>query len=1116
MSDFKCNHAAAIGVDSYSGGITPLTTAVADARAVGRVLEEDHAYRVHMLPDAEATHDHLVDFFEERLRREVGPEDRLVVYFAGHGLALDECGEGPRGYLLPHDARAGDEAAWLSMSWLHRALSRLACRHLLVVLDCCFAGSFRWASVTRSFLPQGKLYDSQYERFVNGTAWQVLTSAAHNEKALDVAAGVVNHRDGHPVGEGGDAGPAGAAHSPFAEALIRGLRGAADSSRGGFDPDGVITATELHQYVCEELISHRPGVAAVQTPGLWPLKPESSGEFVFLVPGCQRSTFPDPPLREETNPWPGLSAYTEDSADVFFGRARAVRMLEQRLLAASPSPVLALVGASGAGKSSLARAGLAHRLLSAEPPWSVEILDHLGDDAVGKLTKALTTLSQAAPPDRSLLVIDQLEELFTQCHDTSQRDTFLRVLTAALGQDGHRPRAVVTLRSDFEPLVSASSFGDLAFERFLVPPLTRDELRQVVVQPAQVRAIYFDPPGLIEKLLDEVATVPGPLPLLSFALSEMYRQSVFRRRRSGDVDRALTEADFEAAGGVVGSVHRRATELYESFPAASRDTVRRVFLRMISTEGGQLARRRVARRELDFADRAERDRVGQVLDEFTEARLLVASSNYVEPAHDTLVLAWPKLNAWRAENGESLALLRSVWWSALEWESSRGDRHLLWDRNPRLPELEASWHELNRLEQSFVRASKRRQQWKKVFFAGTTLVLGGTLSVLTTQAFKKARLARSRLRDALEVADEIVFTVDHDLRSIAGTAAVRRKLLGTTSQLLDRLHADASGDANTHHSRLVNHLRRADLARSHEDLAQVEKEYSAAVAIAESLVAAQPGHLGWQHDLAHCRGRLANTARALGDLGRAEALYEASRRILEELVREEPGRVEWRRELAVRYSQQGSLARERGDVELALAFYEKSLELKRRLAEEDPGEPGWRQELFISYDKLGRLAAARGAAEQARSWFEEGLRLKQALADEDPGNPHWQRALAYSCDHLGELAQDRGALGRARGEYERSLELREALAASDPGNSFWQHDLATSYDHLGALADLGGDRGEARTWYENSFRIYRALTRVDPRHARWQEGLARSRSRLAAAGAAPRGARPVDTTRGTD
>jgi WD40 repeat protein len=779
---FTAKHAAVIGIDAYGGGIAALRSAAADARAVAAALARDHGFAApHLLLDGAADGATILRLLEETLPAAAGADAAVVLYFAGHGVALGDSSEGPEGFLLPQDARAGDESTWLPMARVRAALGRLPCRHLLVVLDCCFAGSFRWAS-SRSFVPVGRpLYDSQYRRFVRGTAWQVLTSASHQERALDVSPGCRNTRDA-----------AGGGHSPFAAALLRGLAGEADSSRGSHSPDGVITATELHQYVFEELVP-REG-RSWQTPGIWPLKSENTGEFVFVAPGREVRTRPDPPLDDANNPWLGLQAYGRKDAALFFGRERVVQEVLGRLLDPTRSPLLAVVGASGTGKSSVLRAGVLPRL--EEPPeelaertgtWTVARMPRLQGDPRLQLEEVLEKLAAAPAGRRKLLYVDQFEELYTQCPDGEARNGFLRRLRELVS--GEEPLAVVlTLRSDFEPrLAGSEELGPLlATNRYLVPAMTSEEYREVIEEPAKAKALYFEPEALVGELVDEVMAMPGGLPLLSFALSEMYRQAQLRRRATGALDRALTRTDSAAAGGVVGALHRRANELYGAEDEAHRETIRRLFLRLVAQEGSRLARRRVERRELDYAEPAEQGRVERVLADYVQARLLVADEGHVEPAHDTLVLAWEKLLDWLAESG-SQELLRQLWAAASAWEAARrerGDKRavgLLWNQDPRLPLVQdrylgrrqaertppdqaalAKLGDLNRLEREFAGRSASRKRHRRNLLAATTAAVVLVLSAATWYSMAQAaearrsaaaeRVARQRAQDTARVA----------------------------------------------------------------------------------------------------------------------------------------------------------------------------------------------------------------------------------------------------------------------------------------------------------------------------------------------------------------------------
>ncbi len=223
MTNFTHSLAIVIGIDAYANGIPRLTTAVNDAARLADLLADAHGYETVLLTERATgqpvTRERLRAFFAEELQTRLGEDDRLLVYFAGHGVALDG-DDGPAGYLVPQDARPGDSASMLAMADLHAWLAALPCRHMLAILDCCFAGAFRWAATRHMGALPDVIHRERYDRYLLSPAWQVLTSAAYDQRALDVLAG-----DAKRGAQARDDG----LHSPFALALIDALeRGEAD------------------------------------------------------------------------------------------------------------------------------------------------------------------------------------------------------------------------------------------------------------------------------------------------------------------------------------------------------------------------------------------------------------------------------------------------------------------------------------------------------------------------------------------------------------------------------------------------------------------------------------------------------------------------------------------------------------------------------------------------------------------------------------------------------------------------------------------------------------------------------------------------------------------------
>ncbi len=761
-------HALVIGIDAYTDGIAPLQSAVQDATVVAELLQTEHGYSVTTMLNEQASGRAIERFLRESLPAKLSGESAFLLYYAGHGVAHGDGSEGPQGYLLPQNARPSDSDTWLSMDTLRGALELLPCRHLLVVLDCCFAGAFRWASTRDAILLGQPLYDSQFQRYLQNDAWQALTSAAHDQRAADVTPGRHNQRDAE-TGDG---------HSPFAAALIRGLSGAADSGRGGYEPDGVITATELYQFLFEELVV--PGEESNQTPGIWPLKPASPGEFVFLNPQAALNTQPDPPLDDDNNPWLGLSAYSEIEAPLFFGRDRITRELIDKIVD-SPAPhLVAVIGASGTGKSSVVKAGVLPKFAS--PPenlaerigrWAIVCSHRLGADPLVALNNALIELAAIEEGTRKLLFIDQFEELYTQCRNAEVRDQFLEKLRALIAEDSSTT-ILLTLRSDFEPqLAKNGALADLwATARIVVPAFSGEELRECIEGPAGVKALYFEPEALIGELVDEVMAMPGALPMLSFALAEMYRCAQVRRRNSGSTDRALMREDYETTGGVVGSLHKRASALFDASSPATQASIQRIFLRMLAQDGARLTRRRIELAELVYADAEEQARVDRVTADYVAARLLVLDSDSIEPAHDTLVVAWDKLLEWLSEAGPQ-NLIRAVWRAATDWTQRDEEPGLSWHDDPRLPLALSNRDQLNKREQRFIDASEKHRRWRIKRLIGVAATIGVViLSVAAVALFQRQVAVEQRDRAELRAYNASLVSAADMLERDSNQAAV--------------------------------------------------------------------------------------------------------------------------------------------------------------------------------------------------------------------------------------------------------------------------------------------------------------------------------------------------------
>jgi len=399
---------------------------------------------------------------------------------------------------------------------------------------------------------------------------------------------------------------------------------------------------------------------------------------------------------EARNPYKGLRAFEEVDAENFFGRERLSKHLIERL---AETRFLAVVGPSGSGKSSVVRAGLVPAIrrgslpgserwrivemfpgaypleeleaglmrVAVDPPTS--LMEQLEDGERG----LIRALKRILPADESelVLVIDQLEEVFTLVEDEQRRTSFLAVLERAVRDPHSRLRVVTTLRADFydRPLLY-SGFAELLRDYVeAVVPLTPDEFERAIAGPADRAGITLEP-GLLPEMVAQVANESGSLPLLQYALTELYE------RRNGNV---LTRDAYHSIGGVSGALAQRAEEIYYGLADPSRESARQVFLRLVAPgEGTEDTRRRVDRAELESIQ-GDREAMTEAIAAFGMSRLLSfdrdprGGAPTVELAHEALVREWARLRRWIDAAREELRLHRRLTAAAAEWKDSNRD-----------------------------------------------------------------------------------------------------------------------------------------------------------------------------------------------------------------------------------------------------------------------------------------------------------------------------------------------------------------------------------------------------------------------------------------------------------
>jgi len=432
------------------------------------------------------------------------------------------------------------------------------------------------------------------------------------------------------------------------------------------------------------------------------------------------------PLEVE-NPYKGLRAFKEADAGEFFGRAAMIQRLLKSLDVnngdASKGRFLAVVGPSGSGKSSLVRAGLVPALRKGAVPGSdcwflldmipgshpfeeleaalLRVAVNPPEKLLGQLQEnergLVRAVKRCLPSDETielLLVVDQFEELFTLVQDPDESRRFLDSLYAAVMDPASRIRVVITLRADFydRPLMHPD-FSELVQEHTeVVVPLTTDELSEAVAIPAESVGAELES-GLVSRIVTDVHGEPGALPLLQYALTEL-----FENRDNG----TLTQDAYREIGGVLGALGIRAEGLYQELDGTAQAASRQLFLRLVTLgEGTVDTRRRVLMSELEALGASGNptgqedwsEAVDAVIGLFGGHRLLTFDRDpltrepTVEVAHEALLGEWTRLGGWLDESRADVRMQRVLGNAAVEWAAADRDSSFLL-RGSRLEQYE--------------------------------------------------------------------------------------------------------------------------------------------------------------------------------------------------------------------------------------------------------------------------------------------------------------------------------------------------------------------------------------------------------------------------------------------
>lgn len=713
-------NALIVGINAYEQ-LPPLRSPAQDAEAIAQLLQTYGECSIVRLPEVldadrrpkiglktkvtfQSLKTALVQLFKPR---GTTVPQTAIFFFSGHGIQDDSGIQ--EGFLATSDADPNRGMYGLSLSWLRRLLQESPVRQKVIWLDCCNSGellNFREADPG---------------------------AAAGTDRLFMTAA-----REYQPAFESLDS-----PYSIFTQALLKGL-----------NPErlenGIVTNYALTDWMSNALKGE------IQQPLF-----DNSGSEIILTRINRVPTFAvatRPPAEKGICPYKGLSYFDDNDEDpnYFYGRTELTDQLIDRVRQGN---FLALVGASGSGKSSVLRAGLLHQLklgrkLSGSDAWEVHVLmpgKHplqnlalafvnsgsagpergkqlaVAEELIGKGPTGLRQLVQAAPASRVLLVIDQFEEAFTLCQNEAERQQFFHTLLDGLAQTGDKLSLILAMRADFFSKCLEQNYSGLAQQiqanLIAITPMSREELRQAIVEPARQTGLEVEP-ELVQQMLTDVEGAPGSLPLLQYTLTELWKNASHR---------CLDLKTYSQLGGVTGTLQKRATTVYEQFPDDQKPVVKHLFLALTQLgEGTEDTRRRVQKPDL-VNQQYPAPLVDQVVQQLANANLVVTNElveksstggrvSVIDISHETLIRHWTLLRQWIEENRDLLRQERRIELAAEEWRNRGKSKDYLLQGKPLLDaqtfQQEQGSGSLSALAEQFIQASRRRRRFNKLKFAG--------------------------------------------------------------------------------------------------------------------------------------------------------------------------------------------------------------------------------------------------------------------------------------------------------------------------------------------------------------------------------------------------------------
>ncbi|MDJ0678697.1 MAG: pentapeptide repeat-containing protein [Xenococcaceae cyanobacterium MO_167.B52] len=641
--------ALVVGINQYQDHrLRNLDTPAIHGKAIAEILEKYGDFNVCRLPEAidpdtgkpyiANTQELSLTQLKKALVKLFKPQGRQIpdtalFYFSGHGIREDLAIQ--EGFLATSNVNPSLSFYGLSLQWLRRLLQESPIKQQIIWLDCCHSGGLlnfneadpgeQGQARDRCFIAASRAFEASYEGLKSN-------------------------------------------YTALTKVLLEGL----DPNRC---PQEWITNYSLMEFINQNLRHEKQNLVSTNFGS--PINLTRTLHTPISVSKGQDN--------DDICPYKGLEYFDFNESDpkYFYGREKLTAQLIDQV---GQNNFLAILGASGSGKSSVLRAGLLHQLklgrkLAGSQNWKIKIMlpgqhplqslafcwldSNLSDperatqlDHIESLLKqggeGLRKLVQASSANRVILVVDQFEEAFTRCQDLKERETFFRCLLEALDQTDNKLGLILAMRIDFFGKCVQPEYGGLGeiiqANLITIPPMETEELRQAIIKPAAKVKLTLES-GLVEEILKDLEGSPNSLLLLQDTLTQLWQ-----RRKNNQ----LKLSAYAQLGGIGGTLNQRATDVYKSLSKQEQDCAQHIFLSLTAfSKGTGNNHRGVFKQDLVIA-KHNQDLIDQVVQKLADEKLIVTknpietNSEMAQPAeitlaYEALIKNWILLRQWLDE-----------------------------------------------------------------------------------------------------------------------------------------------------------------------------------------------------------------------------------------------------------------------------------------------------------------------------------------------------------------------------------------------------------------------------------------------------------------------------------